>query len=229
MKGPIDRGGYPVWTDERAGVHIRFVGKGPPGERADVLARIGEGERPVAWAQQIHSATVLAAAAGLCGEGDALWSAAPDLALSVVTADCVPVLLAGPAGHVAAVHAGWRGIVAGVLPATLGVLCDRTDAGGWTAWIGPAIGACCYEVGEEVARQVVAASGAEALPTYLAGRPHLDLQAAAKRQLRAAGVEDIRTLAVCTRCAPGEPALLSSYRREGKGAGRNLGYIWRRR
>jgi YfiH family protein len=134
----------------------------------------------------------------------------------VVTADCVPVLLAGPQG-LAAVHAGWRGLVGGVIPATL-----ERMGGAETAWIGPAIGPCCYEVGEEVAEQV-AAVGGTVLPGP-AGRPHLDLAAAARHQLKAAGVGEVRSVASCTRC---EAERLYSYRREGKGVGRNVAYIWR--
>ena len=228
IAGPFERGGYPVWEDRLGDIEIRFVGRGPAGGRDEVLARIGEPDLPVAWARQIHSARVLPAAApGECGEGDALTTDLPGLALAVVTADCVPVLLAGPSGEgnvarVAAVHAGWRGIASGVIPATLGALGNPE---GWTAWIGPAIGPCCYEVGEEVAAQIAAASTPEAVVPHPGGRPHLDLLRATTHQLQAAGVADITALPICTRC---ETARLSSYRREGKGGGRNLAFIWRR-
>jgi len=224
IAGPFMRGGYPIWEDRRGEVEVRFVGRGPAGGRDEVLARIGETNLPVAWAKQIHSATILPAAApGECGEGDALTTGHPGLALAVVTADCVPVLLAGPPedGRIAAVHAGWRGIAAGVIPATLAAL---GNPAAWTAWIGPAIGPCCYEVGEDVAAQIVAASTPEAVVRHPGGRPHLDLLRAATHQLRAAGVADVTALALCTRC---ETERLSSYRREGKGGGRNLAFIWR--
>jgi len=224
IEGPFERGGYPVWTDRRGEVEVRFVGRGPAGGRDEVLARIGEPDLPVAWARQIHSAQVLPAALpGECGEGDALLADRPGLALSVVTADCVPVLLAGPPGdeRLAAVHAGWRGIVSGVIPATLHALGNRV---GWTAWIGPAIGPCCYEVGDEVALQIAAASTPEAVLPRPGGRPHLDLLRAVRHQLAAAGVTDVTALTLCTR---DETERLSSYRREGKGGGRNLAFIWR--
>ncbi|MFL6202299.1 MAG: polyphenol oxidase family protein [Thermoanaerobaculia bacterium] len=209
----IEQGGHWVWRDCRGDVEVRFTGRGPAGERDEILARIEPGAPPVAWAKQIHSATVLPAHPGRCGEGDALFGDAPDLALSVVTADCVPILLAGPRG-LAAVHAGWRGLVGGVIPAALEKL-----GGAEVAWIGPAIGPCCYEVGEEVAEQFPD----EAVVPGSSGKPHLDLIAAARQQLK--GVEDIRTVAVCTRC---ESERLYSYRREGKGVGRNVAFIWRR-
>ncbi|HEX5717526.1 MAG TPA: polyphenol oxidase family protein, partial [Thermoanaerobaculia bacterium] len=206
-----------VWSDRRGDVEVRFTGRGPAGERQEILARIEPDAPPVAWAKQIHSATVLPAHPGHCGEGDALFGDAPDLALSVVTADCVPVLLAGPNG-LAAVHAGWRGLVGGVIPATLERLGGAHAV--HTAWIGPTIGPCCYEVGEEVAGQFPD----EAVVPGPADRPHLDLIAAARQQLK--GVKKVRIVAVCTRCAADR---LYSYRREGKGVGRNVAFIWRNR
>jgi YfiH family protein len=186
-----------------------------------VLRRIDPTAPPVAWARQIHSARVLPASPGECGEGDALVARDAGLTLSVVTADCVPVLLAGPGG-LAAVHAGWRGIADGAVPATL----EKLDGplSDWTAWIGPSIGPCCYEVGEDVAAQVAAASAPEVVVAGPAGRPHLDLQAAVRRQLEAGGVTGVRVVAHCTRC---DAERLWSYRREGKRAGRNLAFIWR--
>ncbi|HEX2164551.1 MAG TPA: laccase domain-containing protein, partial [Thermoanaerobaculia bacterium] len=100
------------------------------------------------------------------------------------------------------------------------------DPAGWTAWIGPALGPCCYEVGEEVAEAVAAASDPAVVSRPAAGaRPRLDLAAAARRQLAALGVEDVRTVAACTRC---EADLLWSYRRDGRRAGRNHAFIWKR-
>jgi YfiH family protein len=224
IEGPLPAGGHWVWRAREGDVEVRFTGRGPTPEsteREEVLGRIEPDAPPVAWAKQVHSARVLPAHPGHCGEGDALFGDAPALALSVVTADCVPVLLAGPRG-LAAVHAGWRGIVGGVIPATLEAAGARS---GWTAWIGPAIGPCCYEVGEEVAEQVAAASGPEVVRAGPAGRPYLDLVAAARRQLAAAGIEEVRAVASCTRC---EADRLYSFRREGKGVGRNVAFIWRR-
>lgn len=203
-----------VWRDSKGDVEVRFTGRGPAGEREEILARVepsGSNTPPVAWARQIHSAMVLPARPGHCGEGDALFGEAPGLALSVVTADCVPVLLAGPSG-LAAVHAGWRGLVSGVIPAALEKL-----GGAETAWIGPTIGTCCYEVGEEVAERFPSEA------VVPGPKPHLDLIAAARVQLK--DVEDVRVVEICTRCAADE---LYSYRREGKGVGRNVGFIWRR-
>jgi YfiH family protein len=226
-EGPLLAGGHWVWRDRHKDAEVLFAGRGPHlgdhrEDRNAVLQRIAPGSPAVAWAQQVHSARVLPAVPGACGEGDAL-TGGDGLALSVVTADCVPVLLAGPGG-LAAVHAGWRGIAGGVIPATAAALDGALQD--WTAWIGPAIGPCCYEVGESVAAQVAAASGPEVVlrRDSPGARPHLDLTAAVRRQLADAGVGAVRAVAHCTRC---DAARLWSYRRDGKGAGRNLAFIWR--
>ena len=227
MLGPELVGGHWMWRESRGPVHVVFAGRGPAHERGEVLRRAaghlpGGAPADLAMARQIHSATVLPARPGACGEGDALWTDRADLALSVITADCVPVVLAGPGG-LAAVHAGWRGLVNGVIPAALREVPGPLSE--WTAWIGPAIGVCCYEVGEDVAEQVVqaAADPAVAVPGP-SGRPHLDLQLVARRQLEKAGIGEVVTLARCTRC---DEEKLESYRRNGKGAGRNIAFIWR--
>jgi YfiH family protein len=210
---------------EGAVAAVAFAGRGLAGSREEALARLTGEERQVAWARQVHSAKVLRARPGDCGEGDALVSRGADssdaVALSVVTADCVPVLLAGPAA-IAAAHAGWRGIAAGVVGATVAAMAE--DPASLLAWIGPAIGPCCYETGPDVAAQVAAASDPAIVTAGPNGRPHLDLRLAVRRQLQAAGVSRIEALMLCTRC---EAGILHSYRREGKAAGRNHAFIWR--
>ena len=225
IAGPREESGHSVWRASRPGVEVRFVGRGPDGSREEVLQRLDGAPDELAWARQIHSAAVLAASPGECGAGDALYTDRRGLALGVVTADCVPVLVAGPAG-VAAVHAGWRGLVGGVVPAALREGADALggEPAEWTAWVGPAIGACCYEVGEEVAAEVAASSSDEVVIPGPAGKPHLYLPGVALRQLEAAGVGEIWAPPRCTRC---DEARLWSYRREGRGAGRNLAFIWR--
>ncbi|HEV8581678.1 MAG TPA: peptidoglycan editing factor PgeF [Thermoanaerobaculia bacterium] len=222
LAGPILEGETWIWKARHDGVEVRFTGRGPSNDRAESLRRIEPKALPLAWAKQVHSAAALPARPGDCGEGDALFTEEAGLVLSVVTADCVPILIAGPQS-LAAIHAGWRGIAGGIVAATLERL--QGPSGDWTAWVGPAIGACCYEVGEEVAERVVAASGPEVAVSGPAGRPHLDLPQAARLQLAAAGVAEVIVLPRCTRC---DEATLWSYRREGKRAGRNLAFIWRR-
>lgn len=246
LDGPIWRGDHPVWTASVGPVEVRFVGRGLGGTRAAILRRVEGREIPVAEAKQVHSDGVLAIdpegveqdADDTRGgersgrvEGDALWTDRPGIALSVITADCVPVLLAERDGdRIAAVHAGWRGLVAGVIARaieTLGAPPELLDA-----WIGPAIGTCCYEVGDDVAAAVVGATAPHVMvpgetdaESGASGRPHLDLTAAARHQLGAAGLEAVRTVEACTHC---DPERLWSYRREGPGGGRNVAYVWRR-
>ncbi|MES1242885.1 MAG: polyphenol oxidase family protein [Acidobacteriota bacterium] len=224
IEGPFYEGGQWFWKARRGDVEIRFTGRGPAGERQEVLQRIEDTAPPVAWAKQIHSAIALPAQAGGCGEGDAVYGNEPNLAMSVVTADCVPVLLAGPDGELAAVHAGWKGIVGGVIAETWRAIGGVGGGPGWAAWIGPAIGPCCYEVGEDVAERIAAASGPEVVVPGPGSRPHADLPAAVRRQLAEAGVTEIHTIPACTRC---ETERLYSYRRQGKGGGRNIAFIWR--
>ena len=237
VKGPTEQSGFQVWSDQLGAVEVRFVGcQTPPGKRLEppaVLEALGERVADVAWARQVHSAQVLRAAPGLCGEADALVSGEAGLALTIFTADCVPILLADseatgspPGGpRIAAVHAGWRGLASGVIAQTL----DRLggSASRWVAWIGPAIGPCCYEVEDEVVEAVAVEAGGRAglASPGPRGRPHLHLQAAAARQLAAAGVKNVRRVEACTRC---HDDLLFSYRREGPGGGRNYSLIWSR-
>lgn len=133
----------------------------------------------------------------------------PGIAALVFVADCVPVALYGPAG-VAMLHCGWRGLAAGLIARGAAAV-DATDAA-----IGPSIGPCCYEVGEEVLREP-ALKGEEAT-----GRM-LDLAAIAARQLRDAGVERVEVAGLCTSC---EAELFFSHRRDAGRTGRQAGLAW---
>lgn len=232
--GPDLCGEYPVWRASRGPVEVRFVGRSrdaaaphdPP--RGELLRETCERSLPVAELRQVHSANVLAATAGMVGDADALWTGRPGLALSVVTADCVPVVLAGPTAagewRISVAHAGWRGIVAGVVPRAIEAL--DVPPSRLVVWIGPAIGACCYEVDHEVARLVAAAAGGSSVVPPLdrtRRKPHLDLVAAVRHQLIMAGAPAPRIVLRCTRC---DERTLWSYRREGKGAGRNHVFVW---
>ncbi len=234
IAGPFHLGGSSFWQavdfveSGLDDLRILFAGRGPAASREEVFARIAPEAAAqgieVAWAKQVHSNRAFAASPGLCGEGDALYAPRDaGLALAISTADCVPVLLAGPT-HFAAAHAGWRGLARGVLASVIERLPD--PPGSLTAWIGPAIGPCCYEVSPDVADEVVlgAGPGNEAIARRGPnGKPHLDLFNAASRQLRRLGVRSISTLRACTRC---DEENLHSYRREGKGAGRNLSFVY---
>ena len=143
-----------------------------------------------------------------CGEVDALYTFKEKLPLAVVSADCVPILLAEKEGRgVAAIHSGWRGTRAGIV-ATLGnTLVSRgAKLENWVAAIGPTIGECCYEVSEELAREFGS-------PTRM-----LNLTSHVSSQLKAIGIKQIETVGGCTRCTQqnGE-FLFESYRRDGRG------------
>jgi YfiH family protein len=124
-----------------------------------------------------------------------------------------------------AAHAGWRGLAARVPEATVGAMAREFGSRpeDLLAVAGPAIGPCCYEVGEEVAQEVARASSAEAVRRIGKVKPHVDLHAAVRAQLSRRGVTRIQTAAACTRCAAD---WLWSYRRDGRAAGRNLAFVW---
>jgi YfiH family protein len=210
-----------AWSDERGSLRLRFLGRGWADVAAELPRRLPAPPAELAWLTQVHSQRVLDATPGNAGEGDALVTARRDLGLAIATADCVPVLLAAD-GRIAAAHAGWRGLAAGVIAATL----ERLGAAPGTAeaWIGPAIGACCYEIGEDVAERLRQAGGEAWVTGHPGERPRADLPAIARHQLAAAGVERIQTVGRCTRC---HPELLWSYRRDGATAGRNWSVVWR--
>lgn len=105
-----------------------------------------------AWVRQVHGARVVEPSGpGIGAEGDALISTEPGLPIGVTVADCVPVVLIGD-GAVGIAHAGWRGAAAGVVDATIKAL-DASGHHPHTAVIGPGIGPCCFEVGDEVAQR----------------------------------------------------------------------------
>jgi len=223
------------WRDESvAGVVACFGGKESAVESDSFDPSQGQKISPLkrllpsgkaAWVEQIHSAEIVTAAqgAGCHGKADALTTRCRDLPVAVVPADCVPVVLAsvvsGEAVEVGAVHAGWRGVAAEIVLATISALSCRPAV----AWIGPAIGLDAYEVGHEVAEAVAAVSGPEVVSQPAQGRPHVDLQTAVELQLRACGVDDVRCLRACTYS---NPDVLWSYRRDGAGSGRNVSAIW---
>jgi YfiH family protein len=214
--------GYWCWQDTAATTEVRFVGRGPGTTPEAALAAVAPSIHQLAWLRQVHSATAVSATAGDCGEADALVSDRPGLALTVATADCVPILLAS-GGSLAAIHAGWRGLAGNIIAKTLTRM--TVEPVELTAWIGPAIGPCCYEVGSEVAQMVARASNPTVIRPGSGAKPHLDLQAAASTQLTLSGVNDIRTVEGCCYC---DEERLWSHRRDGPGAGRNRAFVWLR-
>jgi YfiH family protein len=180
---------------------------------ADIPVRFAQ----LATLKQIHSATCVPAEgrSGVLGQGDALLEDTAGSVVAVKTADCIPVLLIDDRHHaVAAVHAGWRGTAARIVPNAIEAMGQRfrTSAADLHAAIGPGIGKCCYEVGPEVAAQF----GGQ-------GRGYLDLPEHNRRQLLEAGVTPERIYAsnLCTKC---RPELFHSFRRDQEAAGRLYSY-----
>ena len=177
---------------------------------------------PTAYMSQVHGATVaLVRDAGDAPEADAIGTATPGLALAVAVADCVPVLAHDLAsGAVVAIHAGRRGVQAGVIGAAIAALrAFEPGRASIEASVGPAICGLCYEVPLEM-REEVALRVPEARATTSWGTPSLDLRAAVEAQLRAAGVEIVHRAGGCTR----EDPQLFSHRRDGV-TGRFAGVI----
>ena len=178
--------------------------------RRRLCAEVGATSDRLALNRQIHSTLVHRAQPGARGEpGDGLWTEEPDLPVLAMSADCLPIALArigdGRPG-VAVLHAGWRGLLAGIVTEGVSTLGGRIHAA-----IGPAIGPCCYEVGPEVAEPFTDAFGRDVLQ----GRK-LDLWTSAERALLAAGVEEVERVDLCTSC---NPELFFSHRRTGKPRG----------
>jgi hypothetical protein len=151
-------------------------------------------------------------------EGDGLATRRPGLGLMVLAADCLPVLLwRRDEPGVAAAHAGWRGLVGGVVGAAVRAL-GRPERIG--AAIGPGIGPCCYPVSAEVRDRFAAAFGEAVVRP-----PAVDLAAAARAALVGEGVEApaIATVQACTSCDPGR---FYSFRRDGEASGRQGGLVW---
>lgn len=200
--------------------------------RARFLSAAGFGSGAPAILHQVHGSRVVASSeCAAPPEADAVdWSRDDpgSLVPSVRTADCVPVLLVDGKGRAAAaVHAGWRGIVAQVVPAAVASLSRRgVDPAGLLAAIGPSIGPCCYEVGRDVADRVVEASGGPEGLVAPSGsdRVVLDLGRAVREQLTRAGIapESIHAAPWCTRC---RDDLFFSYRRDGGVAGRMMASV----
>lgn len=175
------------------------------------------------WLDQVHGRRVAALSRPLPRSADAAVAFEPGAVAAVLTADCLPVLLASRAGdRVGIAHAGWRGLAAGVIEATVAALeCDPADL---IAWLGPAIGPTAFEVGGEVRAMFVAGqpdSEADFRPG--AGSKYLaDLPGLARRRLAACGVISVHASVHCT---VSDPERFYSYRRDGQ-TGRMAALIW---
>lgn len=202
-------------------------------DRAGLLAVMGTRDAELAEVRQVHGSLVVAADE-VTRETEAdgiVLTADSRVVAGVRTADCVPLLLIDAAGSAAAaVHAGWRGTAAGIAGAAVARL---TALGcrprGLRAALGPAIGGCCYRVGEDVAEAVAGASrGTDGIILRDRSGTRLDLRAALTAQLVSAGIPAGRIHAApwCSAC---DPARFDSFRRDGGAAGRMLAVVGRAR
>ncbi|CAM4159730.1 peptidoglycan editing factor PgeF [Serratia silvae] len=154
-----------------------------------------------------------------CGEADGFFTRKPGILISVLTADCLPVIFSRKDGSaIAAVHAGWRGLLDGILEQMAKRISLEDDTANWVASIGPAAGACCYQVNQELVEQFQQALPLPAeliSPTYR----HLDLAAIAVNKLNALGFSAVDHAGSCTICTlnsdPRQPQRFkyTSYRR----------------
>lgn len=148
-------------------------------------------------------------------EADGQVTAEGGVAAVVLVADCLPIAVAGD-GAVAMLHAGWRGLAEGVVEAGVAALRAQGAREPLAAAIGPGIGRCCYQVGEEVH---------ERFSPELREGDRLDLKAAARRALATAGVAEVHDCGLCTHCS--DPSLFFSHRRDRGVTGRQAGVAWR--
>ena len=235
------------------GVHALTTQRGPAGDSAPPFDRFNFGNRSAAdgddpavvdgnrvllergldlpsaprWLRQVHGTGVVRFGADARDdepEADAAVTDTPGVVLAILTADCLPVVFAADDGsELGAAHAGWRGLAAGVLEATVAAL--RTPPSRLLAWLGPAAGPQAYEVGAEVYDAFVArdAGAAEAFAATRPGHWRVDLYALARRRLAAAGVTRVSGGGLCTIT---DAARFFSHRRDRR-TGRMATLVWR--
>jgi YfiH family protein len=217
------------WAALNLGTHVGDDPARVAANRRLLAAALGLPSEP-AWLEQVHGRDVLRLdEPGLPAArvADAAVTGRPGRVLAVLTADCLPVLFARADGRrVGVAHAGWRGLAAGVLEATLAEMDAVPEE--VMAWIGPGIGAAAYEVGEDVRASCLAACGTGAEPFFLAGRPgrwQFDLAGLARHRLEAAGLASVHGGHWCTHA---DPERFFSHRRDGAAhpTGRMAALVW---
>ncbi|MFL5901193.1 MAG: polyphenol oxidase family protein [Solirubrobacterales bacterium] len=221
---PFDSLNLGVFTDDEHGAVVE--------NRIRLAAALGLEPERIAIGRQVHGAELathggpqsprpFAEPGSAIPEVDGHVTAEDSLALLVFAADCLPIALAGPGG-VAMLHCGWRGLAAGIVARGVEAT-GATDAA-----IGPGIGPCCYEVGEEVLAHLPQPSMGRKPDSGSGNRPvdRLDLAVVACRMLSKAGVERVESCGICTSC---EAGLFFSHRRDAGRTGRQAGLVWRDR
>ncbi len=239
------RGEVPVYfsgvLDKIEGVAHAFPCRtGSPTERLSTLAgrmKSSFGLRKIVTVNQVHRTAVAVYDEDVevtenfgKKKADAVITAQCCVAVGVRTADCLPILLTDKSARaVGAVHAGWKGLAAGIIPAAIEVMTDmyKVDRGNIHAAVGPHIGPCCYETGPEVAELYSEKFGDDVLRPGEGDRNYLDLGKAANKSLVSCGLksENVDVMDMCTSC---NNERFYSYRRDGEGTGRQLSFIVQR-
>lgn len=218
--GGVSRG---PWQSMNPADHVGDDPQSVLANRAHLAATLDLPSAPH-WLKQVHGTTIVdAATAGEGVEADGSWTNGPDCVCAVLTADCLPVLLSDREGScVAAVHAGWRGLAAGVIEAAVSKL--QPVGGDLLAWLGPAIGPQAFAVGEDVQDIFVGHDprAAAAFATLPDGSLYADLYSLARQRLAAVGVHDVFGGQYCT---ASDAERFFSYRRDGV-TGRMATLIW---
>ena len=230
---------WPAPTNIHAGTTLRNGGISlPPYDSLNLGDHVGDDPAAVAenrrrlnlpaepvWLKQTHSPRIIEATHDMATpvEADGSYTTQPNVICTVLTADCLPVLICDRAGHqIAAVHAGWRGLAAGILEAA--VKNFSADNRELLIWLGPAIGPKAYEVGEDV-REIFLSHDPDAQTAFCATQHkwHMDIYQLARLRLQALGVSAIYGGKHCTFT---EQHAFYSYRRDGM-TGRMASVIWR--
>jgi YfiH family protein len=216
--------------DDVPGLVHGFERRGAPhGEtREAARERVGRalaGRGRLLLLEQVHGCAVAHAPWEGRPEADGATATVAGFALGIETADCMPVLVVDPARRaVAAAHAGWRGTARGATrEAVRALAASGSRPGDLLAALGPSIGPCCYEVGDDV-RAAFGPGGAAFFRPGPRGRAHLDLRAANRAQLLAEGIAEghVASVEECTVC---RRDLYHSYRRDGRAAGRMISFV----
>ncbi len=218
-QGGVSQG---AWAECNLGVHCGDEPSAVAANRAALAERTPE---PPRWLQQVHGRRVVHLDDWHEGiEADGAWTDRPGSVAVILSADCLPILLADRRGTlVMALHGGWRGLAAGIIPAAIESL--PVSATQLLAWLGPAIGPDWFEVGAEVRSAFTRLDPAHAasFAPNAAGRFQADLKAVASRQLAAAGVGTVFDSGLCNAA---DAECFYSHRRDGGRTGRMATLIW---
>ncbi len=216
--GPFRLAGTPVvcfFTAAAHGDQRAVVEHGAPGP--DEVPR----GLSVAGLRQVHGSDVVKVASGTLVKGDAALATDHDTCVAVLVADCLPIAIGSPEGVRVAVHAGWRGLVAGVVQKAA-TAAREAGASTLVAGLGPCIGPCCYEFSTDELKEVTRVVGVRAAARTTGGEDALDIRAAAHEALESSGVRVDVEVDRCTACDPG----WYSARASGDIAREAL-YVWR--